>query len=401
MRRLALVFLLFILFTPTSTTKAAEGDLCSCKIQTTTATEPVTEVHRARDWVVAPFVVEGNLPSQTGCTSYCQSVVSSTSGSTLLTSTYFRLEDAPYSATPKLSVDIPGVSFSQPIYRDGVLEINFLAQYIAGIYRWLIGVAAVFAIIMIMVGGIQYMISAGGKEAKGGLERINNALIGFVILLGSYLLLYTVNPQLTILRPIRLQPIERESSDYGPGIVAHPELSAPLEQYKAMGCPSKSELAGGVTFFGTGYYKPSYGDKEAYQSFECNVGMQCSCPNGRSKTAVCSVNSGMKWHPCISFQRGTDYCNHTSSGVAPRAFRSAAVSGCINKGTVFKVFGSNQATANSTVWYAEDTGGAIKGRRIDMYTGEGPAAFQTAVQATGVITIKTCPDNDPAKCPTQ
>jgi len=81
---------------------------------------------------------------------------------------------------------------------DSVLGIG---GYIKVIYQWLLGSASVFAVVMIIVGGIQYMVAggspAGVKQAK---ERMFNALIGIVILFGAYTILATVNPQLLSLR---------------------------------------------------------------------------------------------------------------------------------------------------------------------------------------------------------
>jgi 3D (Asp-Asp-Asp) domain-containing protein len=169
-----------------------------------------------------------------------------------------------------------------------------------------------------------------------------------------------------------------------------------------MGCPTAEELRDGVTFFTTGYYKPAYGEKQGYESFECNIGMQCNCPNGddRQPEKSCSAAGG-SWRPCTPFPQGTEYCNQTSPPpVTPQAFHTAAVSSCISKGAVFKVFGSGLAEANQAVWYAEDGGAWIKGRRIDLFTGEGAAAYNKATSAGGEVTVKLCPGNNPSQCPT-
>jgi hypothetical protein len=57
-----------------------------------------------------------------------------------------------------------------------------------------IGIAGVLAVIMIMVGGIEYITAdtLGGKA--GGKEKINNAIIGLLLAIGAYIILYTVNP---------------------------------------------------------------------------------------------------------------------------------------------------------------------------------------------------------------
>ena len=68
-------------------------------------------------------------------------------------------------AVPKLQVDIPGVSFESPVAvmleKGGEgLSINFLGAYISGVYKYLIGFALTIAIVMIMIGGLQYVLGA-------------------------------------------------------------------------------------------------------------------------------------------------------------------------------------------------------------------------------------------------
>ena len=72
-----------------------------------------------------------------------------------------------------------------------------LPQYIAGIYNFGLMVAGFLAMVMIMIGGFMY-IAAGGNQTIIGKakERIFNALIGLVILLLSYTILNTINPDL-------------------------------------------------------------------------------------------------------------------------------------------------------------------------------------------------------------
>ncbi len=76
-------------------------------------------------------------------------------------------------------------------------RVTDAGQYIKGAFNLAIGIAAVLAIIMIVFGGIQYMgtESIGGKGA--GLKKIKDAVLGLLLALGSYILLFTINPALT------------------------------------------------------------------------------------------------------------------------------------------------------------------------------------------------------------
>lgn len=79
--------------------------------------------------------------------------------------------------------------------------VTGLSGYLAVVYKWLVGSAAVFAVVVMMIGGIQYMLAGGSAQGVSqAKEKITNALTGMVLLLATYLILYTVNPQLVSLR---------------------------------------------------------------------------------------------------------------------------------------------------------------------------------------------------------
>jgi len=76
-----------------------------------------------------------------------------------------------------------------------------IGQYIFAIYNISIGLAAILAVIMIMAGGVLWLLAGGSPE------RVNNAksyiftsLIGLILVLSSYLLLQTLNPRLIELK---------------------------------------------------------------------------------------------------------------------------------------------------------------------------------------------------------
>ena len=107
---------------------------------------------------------------------------------------------------PKLNVDLPG--FTEELFNvvesGGYLEINFLGEYVVAWYRWLIGAGTIIATVMIMIGGVEYMLGKGMGQVTSAKNRIRHAVIGLVLLLGSYTILYSVNPQLTFFEPLRV-----------------------------------------------------------------------------------------------------------------------------------------------------------------------------------------------------
>ncbi|MEJ0001711.1 MAG: hypothetical protein WDN09_00775 [bacterium] len=73
---------------------------------------------------------------------------------------------------------------------------NALSIYLNMIIKILIGIAAVLAMIMIVAGGIQYMTSGLVSSKEAGKHRITNAIIGLLLALAAYLILFTINPDL-------------------------------------------------------------------------------------------------------------------------------------------------------------------------------------------------------------
>jgi len=93
----------------------------------------------------------------------------------------------------KLLEPIPG-------FQGGVSSSN-PEKYIETLYWYALGLAVVLAVLMLVVGGLEYTTSFASESNKGKAKaRIENALIGLVIALTSYLILYTVNPEMATLK---------------------------------------------------------------------------------------------------------------------------------------------------------------------------------------------------------
>lgn len=76
-----------------------------------------------------------------------------------------------------------------------------LGDYIKNIYIYLISIGGLIAAILVIKGGFEYVTSTGNSQrVEGAKETIRNALIGLALLLGSYTLLYTINPDLLKLK---------------------------------------------------------------------------------------------------------------------------------------------------------------------------------------------------------
>ena len=69
-------------------------------------------------------------------------------------------------------------------------------KYLNIIIKLIMGISAVLAMVMITMGGIQYITSDLVSNKEAGKETITHAILGLVMMLGAFLILNTVNPKL-------------------------------------------------------------------------------------------------------------------------------------------------------------------------------------------------------------
>lgn len=81
--------------------------------------------------------------------------------------------------------DIPGINSE---------TARNLPAYLEAVFKLLIGIAAALAVIMITIGGIQYMSTDAISGKEEGKEKINHALMGLLLAMGAWLILNTINP---------------------------------------------------------------------------------------------------------------------------------------------------------------------------------------------------------------
>ncbi|MCH7552022.1 hypothetical protein IIB49_01380 [Patescibacteria group bacterium] len=86
----------------------------------------------------------------------------------------------------------------------GGLDINndqSLAQIVAWFYALLVGVSGLAAFVMIIAGGVQWMTSTGDPtKISSAKDKIQKALLGLLLVLASFLILQTINPEFSTLR---------------------------------------------------------------------------------------------------------------------------------------------------------------------------------------------------------
>lgn len=76
---------------------------------------------------------------------------------------------------------------------------NFL-WYLRGLFRLMVALSVALAVVYIAYGGFQYVLSATEMGKTDGKEIIKRSLTGLIVVLCSYLIIYTINPELVTLQ---------------------------------------------------------------------------------------------------------------------------------------------------------------------------------------------------------
>ncbi|MBI2100645.1 MAG: hypothetical protein HYT47_01330 [Candidatus Vogelbacteria bacterium] len=98
----------------------------------------------------------------------------------------------------------PGVLLLEPISdpatQSTLSQPDSLTTYLGTIFPIIIGLAATLAIIMIVIGGLEYILSPIPGKKEEGKRRITEAIWGLILALAAYLILKTINPNLVTLQ---------------------------------------------------------------------------------------------------------------------------------------------------------------------------------------------------------
>lgn len=90
---------------------------------------------------------------------------------------------------------------------------NTIGNYITAIYNYGIGIVGIVSAVVMMFGGFLWLVAGGdsGKvsEAK---EWIKSALVGLILVLLSYTILLTINPDLVEFQPLNITTIKELAS---------------------------------------------------------------------------------------------------------------------------------------------------------------------------------------------
>ena len=170
-----------------------------------------------------------------------------------------------------------------------------LPNYVKYIYNFAIALAGLLALFVLMWSGVQYFTSAGKPDVlKSAKSRIKSALLGVLILLLSYLILITINPQLIIFHLPGLEEIPPEELPETP--------ISPLIRSDLLG--RIKEMAETVKKIPGGIKDTAEKIEELTNDCDCgNTQSLCVCTGGDDK-AACEARycyAGSDSHPCPDF----------------------------------------------------------------------------------------------------
>jgi len=126
-------------------------------------------------------------------------------------------------AEPKIAIPSPQIQISPELtakltavpdcHDEGgktVCENRWISSYIEAIYKYLIGIVGILATVVMMIGGVIW-ITAGGNASRVGEAKawIGGALMGLVLALSSYTILYQINDETVKLKPITYTKIDK------------------------------------------------------------------------------------------------------------------------------------------------------------------------------------------------
>lgn len=297
----------------------------------------------------------------------------------------------PVFTVPIPEIKIPTVELSEVKCELGAdntwsCPVPWIGEYINGIYKYGLNIAAILAALVLMGGGLLWLISGGdSSRITQAKDMIIGSITGLVILMSSYIILTQVNPDLIKMKSLGVTYINQIQMDRA---LAKTKLDGTAESYKNSGCATEAELAKGVAFYATGYFKMPWQDNQDLR-YLCMVHMQGDCPNGTNTNSNCMINgeylfpSYPNYQPCNKFDitQYAKYFNRSDLIVGE------TIAGPIKCGG--KLTKNNQVCFNGKTYKITDSGGGIQGKRIDILSSTEKMAIQNT--KIGILKSGPCP----------
>jgi len=169
-----------------------------------------------------------------------------------------KLMDQVKTLVPQLSIKIPGLEFSgvgknleTTPNGDVYMYVPFIGQLLKALYNFGLIAASILGVIIIIMAGVQIIMSGGGEGKITGYKKIGKVIVGMMIAWGSYTILYIINPSLVKFSSIKIQYVASEEAQFEKAIIikgtdtdaaSTPSNAPPSAGSVNASCPSEDNL---------------------------------------------------------------------------------------------------------------------------------------------------------------
>lgn len=170
----------------------------------------------------------------------------------------------------------PQTSITLGVAIEDMTSAKGLPEYVNAVYAWLIPAAALVAVVMIMIGGMQYVIARGSpKGIDAAKSRIQHAVEGILLLMFAYTIINLFDTDLVTLPNLRPPQIRRvvyldptSTCEYmmAYGITITPPSAAASGTTSATACGNSGTISSVAGYVGGGATTLAVGDTCRYSA---------------------------------------------------------------------------------------------------------------------------------------
>jgi type IV secretory pathway VirB2 component (pilin) len=96
--------------------------------------------------------------------------------------------------TPTATTACPDGQYNLMVPLGSLSGCVTLGTYVTGLFQVLVGIAGVLAVVMLVICGIKLMTAEAVSSKEEARKCIYNAIFGLLLILGSWMLLNSINP---------------------------------------------------------------------------------------------------------------------------------------------------------------------------------------------------------------
>ncbi len=134
---------------------------------------------------------------------------------------FFSLALAPHVLAQGFTALAPIPGLTDPITAGSVISSSNFANFFNNLYKFVIGFAAMSAVVMIVWGGLEISTQDSISKQGAGRERITQAIYGLILVLSPVLVFSLINPSILRLS-LNLPKLDLQHAAYAPVTVVLP-----------------------------------------------------------------------------------------------------------------------------------------------------------------------------------